>query len=72
MKPPALAAMVAGLKQAKAPPNVMLGFVLLACRSGSLPHMPTFAPAVLSDAALADIAARIWSFPPPPAPPKQR
>lgn len=56
------------LKQGHAPPNVMLGFVMLASRSGSVRGMPTFAANVLSDRDLADIAAHIWAMP-VPAPP---
>ena len=64
---PALAAQANSFKAMNAPPNTMLAFVTLATRSGTLPHMPTFPPAKLTDAQLADIAAYIWSLPPPPA-----
>lgn len=62
---PAVAGIANEMKQATMPPSVMVGYVLLATRSGSLPHMPTFAPEKLSDAQLADIAAFIWALPPP-------
>ncbi len=70
---PALAAMMNGMKAMKAPPNMALGMVMLATRSGSL-RMPTFPAPKLTDDQLKDIAAYIWSFPPPPptaAPPKE-
>jgi len=56
------------LKQGGAPPNVMLGFVMLSARSGSVPRMPTYTPEKLSDKDLADIAAFIWSMPMPAMP----
>jgi cytochrome c553 len=50
------------------PSSPMLGMVMLATRSGEI-RMPTFSEAKLSDAQLADLAAYIWTLPPPPAPP---
>lgn len=55
------------LKKGGAPPNVMLGFVMLSARSG-VPGMPTYPPEKLSDANLADIAAHIWAMPMPAMP----
>ncbi|MBI4320892.1 MAG: cytochrome c [Chloroflexi bacterium] len=73
---PPVALMAAGLKAVGLPDAVMHALVRLATRSGSLPNMPAFTPAQLSDAQLADIAAFIVSLaptgPPPgaaPAPP---
>lgn len=57
-----------GLKQGGAPPAVILGFVHLATRSGSVPNMPTFTPSQLSDRDLADISAHIWAMQVPQAP----
>ncbi len=65
---PALAGMANSFKEMKAPPNLMLGMVTLACQSGILKYMPTFPTTKLSDVQLADISAYIWSLPPPPAP----
>lgn len=58
------------LQEGGAPPNVMLGFVNLACRSGDVPRMPTYSAEQLSDADLADLAAFVWSLPMPPMPAK--
>jgi cytochrome c oxidase cbb3-type subunit III len=58
------------LREAKAPPSVILGFVMLSTRSGSVPKMPSYSRETLSDRDLADIAAHIWSMPmPSPQPP---
>lgn len=53
------------LKQNGVPPSVILGFVMLSARSGSVPKMPTFSEERLSDTDLADIAAFIWEMPLP-------
>lgn len=63
-----LALFAAELKQGGAPPNVMLGFVHLATRSGDVPKHPVFAADKITDADLADISATIWEMPVPAAP----
>lgn len=59
------------LKEAKTPSSVILGFVMLSCRSGSVAKMPTYSTKKLSDKDLAHIASYIWAMPMPTTPIKR-
>jgi mono/diheme cytochrome c family protein len=63
-----VAFMAAEFKQHNLPPQLMLAFVNLACRSGSVKDMPVIGEDKLSDQDLADIAAYIWEMPVPAMP----
>lgn len=63
-----VAFMAADFKQHNLPPQLMLAFVMLASRSGSVKDMPVIGEDMLSDQQLADIAAYIWEMPVPQMP----